>query len=471
MLAVVIPRYPSESLALLFGGIALRLSLLFTEYVPLLMVVAISSIVNEDDLPLVSVGFGSLHLTDILLLVLIGKVLYHRFVANDLRLPATPLTLPLLLWFVMVIFAAFYAALVQGLDFNLVTRELRSKVYYLLFLAVITLFRKEEQIRFLTKGMLAIGTFVALAMVAQAAVGQAFQLLPGRVEEAGTFDSGYATLRVLPPGHTLVYILFVMMLCRVILAPKKTMLYPTLLAILGAGVMLTYNRVYFVAIAIAMVALGLLVRGQELRRLALIGSLGVALLVTSLSAFTLMGGKYAEAAAAVTERFTSVFAGSKLVQSSSIEDRITENEYALQAIKKSPIIGSGLRSVYRPSIYGSRDDLEFYIHNAYLWFLKDTGIVGLLLFLSFFFGFVVRGLRNLNAIRDESLRCTLAGFTLSGLGMIPMALVNPVFTQWYSIICIGLLSGINEVIIALNATSDERALAGQPDAGLCRSQT
>jgi len=84
-------------------------------------------------------------------------------------------------------------------------------------------------------------------------------------------------------------------------------------------------------------------------------------------------------------------------------------------------------------------------------------MLGLGLFMCFFIGFIVRGLRNLNRIGDEVMRATAAGFVLSGIGIMPMSLVSPVYMQWFSIVCVGVISGMTEIIIYLNS-STERGL-------------
>jgi hypothetical protein len=451
LMGLLLTYFPPEIVAALIGGaIAVWLVLLFPEYAILGTVVLVSSIVFEENLPLISVpGIGSLHITDIVLLVLLVRLIYLSLADPNFKFSISPLSRPLILFMLVVASATVYSVEFCKLDFNQVLREARGFSYYMLFLVITGLFRKEKQIKLLIKGLYLIALFVAIAMIAQAILGDSILLIPGRVETAGTFGSDYGTLRILPPGQTLIYVLFTTTLCMIVLTIKRQILCHVILILLGAGVMLTYNRVYWVSIMISMGALMIVGTKSVRKRLAFFVVVFVTLLCTTSGVFSLLGGVYAKSAAAIYERFASVFAGRQLTESSPIEDRVIENEYAMETIKSNFVFGSGLHSYYRPNIYGDRDELNYYVHNAYLWFMKDVGAVGLAVFMWFFVGYISRGIRNINKVNDDSMRATLAGFALSGLGIVPMAIVNPIYMQWFSIVCIGIMSGVSESIIYL----------------------
>ena len=149
-----------------------------------------------------------------------------------------------------------------------------------------------------------------------------------------------------------------------------------------------------------------------------------------------------------------MFTGKELIKSRSLEIRRLENKYALEQIAKHPVLGIGLGNTYRP-IFWKDDTLTYYMENGYYWILMDMGIPGLLFFMMFYLRFLVRAYMNRNAINDDFLRSALTGFMLSGIGILPMVIVNPIFMQWFSIVVISLCIGLSENIIRFNNTDPE----------------
>jgi len=130
-----------------------------------------------------------------------------------------------------------------------------------------------------------------------------------------------------------------------------------------------------------------------------------------------------------------------------VDDRIIENGYAIESIKNSPLLGIGLRNDYRPNLFGPDDDLEYYVHNVYLWIMTDMGIPGLLAFMVFFTGFIIRAARNVGKIRDNFLKAAMTGFMLTGIGMLLISFFSPLFMEWNSIVVIAIIIGLTEAII------------------------
>jgi O-antigen ligase len=156
-------------------------------------------------------------------------------------------------------------------------------------------------------------------------------------------------------------------------------------------------------------------------------------------------------AAALTERFSSIFAGSKLYKSESLEGRRVESKFAIPKIAQHPLLGIGLGNAYRPQIFpGDNDYLTKYIHNGYLWMLLYIGLVGLLPFLWFCIRFISRGYLHWNKIKDAEMGGMLSGFTLSVLGALIINIVDPLFRSWFSAVVFSIGIGLGEVIIRIN---------------------
>lgn len=423
----------------------------------LAIVVLISSIIFENSLPLVPIGIGSLHISDLLLFYLLGLIFFRWFSGRG-KIVKSPLNLPLILFYVIAILSAVISIQKYGNDFNYVIRFLRPLTYYLLFFVVLNLVRDTQRLRFLVKGLFAIGVVVAIAMVIQSIVGESVQLMPGRIEQSGTLDADFNVLRLLPPGQTLIYLLFIIaitMSASVQWRASLRVFGVSVLLVLGVGVLLTYNRTYWVATALACLMLLCMLTVRARRQ-----AFAVAVLTMGIGACGLVlfgGGRLVEETAhAVQARVMSLTTVKELRESGPIEDRHQENGYAIKQILRAPLFGTGLGANYRPLIYDPKDDLTYYVHNGYLWLIKDMGIVGAAAFAWFYGGFIVRWFRTWKSTRDDLLSPMVLGSGLAVLGTLPMVLLNPLFMQWYSIVVLATVMGIAESTFSLRVQKEER---------------
>ena len=420
----------------------------------LAIVVLISSVFFEAWVPLIPIGVGSFNIADVILLSLLCTILFNLVIDKEFRLIRTPLDKPLVLFYLAAIISACIGIFQHHMDFHTTIRIFRIVTYYLLFFAVTNLIRDERQLRFLVKGLFFIGCIVGIAMLAQALLGESVRLMPGRIEKAGTFHMTFEATRVLPPGQTLVYVLFVTSVCLIALDRKaflKTGHY-LLVFFTGIGVTLTYNRSYWVACIVCFIMFMLFTPIQARKRIVFKSLLLVLSVALILSLFLLSkpSGRAREALTSISARFSSLFAAKELYDSDSLDYRRIENRYALPKIAKNPLLGIGLGNEYRPKVFGPDDDLLYYIHNGYIWILMKTGLIGFVPFLWFFLGFIVRGFRNWKNIRNNYLRSLVTGFTLSGAGVALANIVNPMFMQWFSIVVLSIIIGLSEGIIRLN---------------------
>lgn len=441
---------PAHAFAIVAGTILLAIAVARPEIGILAIVILIASIVFEDSLPLVPIGIGSLHISDVLMSFLFLTMFYRMATDGDFRIVKSPLNVPLALYVLFAVFSAFVSVKLYGVDFNEVFRILRSVSYYLIYFLVANLIREKKQVLFLVKGMFAVATVVAVVMLVQAKVGDAVKLIPGRVERSGTFDQEYAALRLLPPGQTLLYVFLIVAICVYSMNLHGKLLksgYLYLIAILGAGVILTYNRTYWVAILLSICILFFLMNNESRKRLLALAGI-IVFVACTFRVIYIDNSQLQESIDAVTMRFTSLLTGDELHESSSVKARYVENGYALEQIAVHPVIGIGLGNEYRPKVFLPEDDFTFYVHNGFIWILLNTGIIGFSLFFWFYLGFIVRSFRKYKFIKDDYMRHVVVGFMLSGIGIIPMTLYNPIFMQWFSIVVIAIIVGLTESAIS-----------------------
>jgi hypothetical protein len=433
-------------------GIAFAASTFRKPALGLLIVVLLSaSIIDFESLPLIPVGVGSLTLTDVVLLSLLILLIFKRSYDFAFTPVPTPLVRPLAVLLAAGVFSAAYAILIFQLDFNRVIQHLRGVLYFGICYLLLNILRERGQIRFLINGLYLIAAFVSLAMLAQAAVGDAYVLVAGRVESAGTFEKEFDTLRILPPGAILVFACFMTCLCSLVMKRPYfiwlSIRFYTLLALLAA-IGITYNRNYWVALAVLILLLFALLPGPGKWRLACILCVCVLAGTLAVAGYSVSQSSNGAFLNALTDRFTSLFSVDDLAKSSSLQFRFMENTYALKTMERYPILGMGLGNNYRPSVLGPEDIHLNYIHNGYLWYLMNLGPVGFAGFLWFFFGFVIRGLRAWRRIDDLALKSTALGFALSGIGIMMISFVSPVIMEWPGVVVLAVMSGINEAIIA-----------------------
>ena len=447
----ILAMKPLHSIAAIVGILFLVISIFKPWIGVLIIVIILSSIIFENSLPILPVVGGSLHITDILLLALLFIIPFKLTINKNFKFNSTPLDIPLVLFYLAALLSTYFSITHFHTDFTPVIRMFRNVTYYLLFFAITNFVKNKKNIEFVIKGLIGIAALVGMAMIIQAIVGESIPLMPGRVEVAETFGQAYKATRILPPGQTLIFSMFTTLICVITFMHKPLLrsIYFYISLVVGAGLILTYNRNYWVAILFALSIFALLISGKSRRKLTARVAAIIIVAVILFYTFLGIGGRSREIIVSFSDRFTSLFAGRRLFHSASLNWRSKENRYAVEHIKERPIFGIGLGSKYRPG--GTwRDDEGTYIHNGYLWILMKTGLIGFLPFMWFYISFLIRGFQNWRQINDAFLKAAFLGFTLSGTGILLAAIVNPLFMEWFAIVIIAVMVGLNESIIRIS---------------------
>ena len=435
------------------GGLLFLIVTLFKPEIGILaLVIMISSIIIKAAIPLIPIPIGSLHVTDVILLFLLGMIPFKLFTDRDFRLSKTPLDKPLLLFYLAALISACIAIIYFKLDFNIVIRKFRLVNYYLIYFAITNLIREKRQIKFIIKGLFVIATIVGLVMIIQVIVGKSIRLMSGKMQAAGALGHFYEATRIQPSGQILIYVAFITAVCVISFINKPILksIYFYVLLIVGMGILLTYNRNYWVTIVFSLSIFMIMISKKSKRRV-IAWFVIVVILMSALSfIFLSLGGRPGAYVISVSDRFTSLFAGERMFRSSTLNWRRIENEYALRQIIKYPLFGIGLANDYRPHRFGMAEWIGWYIHNGYLWIIVKMGLIGFLPFLWFYIRFLFRGFSNWKKIEDGILKSAVTGFMLSGIGISISALITPIFMEWSGIVVISTMIGITEAIIKIN---------------------
>jgi O-antigen ligase len=422
------------------------------------IVIATASIWSEGRLPVLSVGIH-LQIPDILLLGLLGCIAVRWLVVPEFRIVRTPLDRPLLIFYGVTLLSTLVAIIQSSVELDRAIAATRIFSYYLTFFAVTNLVRERRQLNFLLNGIFLVATIVAAAMVGQYVLGNSVRLLPGPIgglEETQGRTFG-AVVRIAPPGFSIVVVSFVVIFCTLLFGQIKAMGLLRFLqfGLMGMALLVTFFRSYWAALIMVMFLGVSLVRGADRRRLigwgVVVMSPAVLVLLVVVNAPDLAVSRLLDAS---WDRLTTVGSIASEGGEPSYNYRKLENRYAFSAIASSPVIGRGLGAAYRPldPRIDWRDaeglhDLTHFIHNSHLGILLQSGLLGYLSLLWLSLAFLLRGFRNWRNVPNDRLKAVVLGFTLVYLTVLMAAGANSVFMQWFWTPVIGIIMGINEVVL------------------------
>jgi O-antigen ligase len=452
------------SVLLIFGILAAALLIYATRNRPEIALVGIliatSSIVFEEQLPQVFLGGVSFHIPDILLLGFLGLIAVRWLVKPEFKIVRTPLDRPLLIFYGVTLLSTFIAVFQSSVDVVDARTAMRVLSYYLTFFIVTNLVRELRQLNFLLNGLFLLATVVAAAMIVQFFLGHTVQLLPGYVKSLGTQGVVYEDVtRIVPPGVSIVLVSFCALPCILVLEKTKSLKWLKFLqcGLLGIALLFTFLRSYWASLIIVFIFLGFILKGHDRQRLirwGLVAIFSAAMIL--LVIFSDPSSRAARLAGASIDRLSTLGrSGTFQGEDRSLNWRKIENRYAFSTIASHPLIGLGMGARYRPrdprldqrGASSSSFDFRGFIHNGHLWILLQSGLVGYLSLMWLSLAFLIRGFRYWRSIANDRMRGVVLGFTLVYLAVLIAAVVNSTFTNWHWTPVIGIIMGINEVIL------------------------
>jgi len=446
---------PPRFVELALAGIAFFLLLLCgVEYAILLLITISSTLLDYQGLPYLF-GFSS---PELLVFFLLGLIFVNHL-SSRRTFVRTPLDRPILL-FVGATLVSFVNA-----KYNLGTVSMfrnsvtRMMLVYLVFFVVTNFIKTRRQLMKLVRGMLILATITASFMVIQQAVGSTFSILPGQkpVHNATSLGQELSGASRLASSGALIICMMLFPTLLLLIVPeymrgRKGWLCVMLL-LFPAAIAFTFDRNLWTGVAAAALALAFILRAKGARIFVVVSVLliGAVLLGTLFNAYWPRIGTIFDA---LSIRFMSLFAGDELIYDSSTQFRLRENEYAIAKIRQYPILGIGPGAEYRPQIRTVGDPPRSYIHNAFLWFLIDFGIVGFLPFLWLSIAFLARGISAWYTLEDLTLRALSLGFAIGYVVVLVSSVAAPRLFGMYGVVLVGVVVGINEVVIRLDSKSD-----------------
>jgi O-Antigen ligase len=263
----------------------------------------------------------------------------------------------------------------------------REIAFYATFWLALTAFADERARSLLIRLTAAIAVVIVAAQLAQGVLGPGTLLFYSNdpLRELITCSTGNCPdptaegfPRVRPPGLPLVYVVACFAAAYLLFGPQRRRgLVSGLLGICLVGVFVSLNRNMLIGLVLGLGLAGLLAarRGRFAATLA-IGALIV------IMALTAARGSPGFRGSAIAERVLSLSSVSELESSSSVSDRVRENDFALEALSRSPLEGLGWGVPYgvvsTTYVDGElRTEEPLFIHNQYLGVWLRTGLLGL----------------------------------------------------------------------------------------------
>ena len=456
-LGFVIPIVPAWLAVALAPALILMRWLAHRPAIGLLLLMAVTGgLVNYDQLPYLSLGPVSFHVTDLLLLYLLGLALVRLLAQRDFRYVATPLDRPLLLFFGMVLLSVLTAVLQFGVTPNVAIRELRIATYWLAFFAVTQLIRTQRQLDTLVNGLMILSILMTAAVTLQMAI-PSLPLVRVSSETLVTAGREFAGVsRVWITGERLIYTMLIVAVCAwlMVKSSRARREYGGLSMILFVWLFLSFQRNYWTTTAMALGILTLIIDWPQRARAFKWLALTVLIVVI---VFTAPGSPLATCGEAAADRIFSA-QESRLAYDTSALLRQFELEQAIRKVAEYPIFGVGIGNDYRPWVQrfdyfpGAvvSNGLIWYCHNAYMWIWVKMGTPSLLVFLWLCAVFVRRGLRLWRRIPDSKGRAIVVGFTLAFVGQMVSNLVAPNFIQNWVLVVYPITMGVNELLYKWN---------------------
>lgn len=418
-----------------------------------------STIFDIYALPSIPIGVGNLIVSDILIFTLIGIIFLRVIYWSSSYLIHTPLDFPLLAFYVTAILATVIGIYNSRITFNLSLGEVRVVNFYLTFFVVTNLVRSEKQLYRLYNGLIFLATFAAVVMIIQYVLGSSAQLLGsassilyGRVETLNTAGTvSYGVERILPPGQALILPAFICLAVQMIFdKTSRFAIHLVRLSIVGIGVLLTFNRSFWTASFLALLMVSVLISARDKVKYAKIVFWVVVVGVLLVAPFlSVKGGKVEKLANGIMIRMSTLF-NPDTAKEQSLAYRYIENEYFYPQIEAHPFFGLGLGASYRPDDRRINSSGTYYIHNGHFWVMLKTGLMGYFFFTWMWIGFIKRSLQNWRQISNRFQKGIVLSVGVLAFGMLFVAVVAPIFRDWFWAPVIGVVFGMGEVITKLN---------------------
>lgn len=337
----------------------------------------------------------------------------------------------MLVWFLAVCVASAVPAFLYGNDMMKWLRELIPFLVFLPYLVIVTTLNRLSDLRWLCAAFLAVTVSMGVVNFYEywlnvANARELWELIAGR--RAPGEPLFFATLAV-----TMTLIAYEGF------RGWRTVGYLALAVFAVVALAITFSRGAWVA---TLIALGVAVVLMPARRRWTVIKYAAGLGLLALVSITLFMGPLAvDIVTVMAERFGSILSAAVDL---SLRNRLAESAEVVSRIAESPVFGYGLGYYYSFFPLIPYEMPTWYVHNAYLYIWLKLGLIGLVVFLVWYFTVLIHGYRLYRALRDPFLQPLILGVTSVMIAMLPLSVTSPQFIQKDSILFLALSMGIIE---------------------------
>jgi O-antigen ligase len=461
----------SAMIAIGIGVPLLRLVWLRPELGLLGLIFLTSSFIPADIVD-VRLPVGGLKIRDLALLALLGMLALRGILRGGLVLPWWPVSGPLLALFGAATFSLLYAILYMRVEPNWAFSEFRCLIFYAALFVTAWSIERPRQLVVLLIGLYVLVDLTTTIVIMQQFLGQQNRLLAAmtggnwRVWSAGATSDAVGTVRVIPPGHVLMYYMMLIAFGLMIYTKQRRQLRALLAAqfvFINIGLLFTYTRAEWIA---SVLAIGLIVALLPLADKIQFARHGLIILFVLVLGYNLAGDSLQAAfsnsqfADAFITRLTSIFTPDQTLGSDSLEWRGFENERAIESIQQHPLFGVGLGNAYRDTTLFQRVGLDNglggaprftrYIHSSYFYLVVKLGIPSFLIFCWFCLALIWHNWQAYRSMTDPQCRRMTLAILASFVGLLTWAISHSHLILDESTVVVGLSAGMVASMIAID---------------------
>lgn len=454
------------------GALGLLLFWRWPELGVLTLIFLTSSFIEPDTIDLRLAIGGGFDLRDLLLIVMLGFSAFQRIVRGQIELPWISVGGPLLLFIGIAVVSLVNALYFEEVAANWALNDMRILLYYSVFFITAWNIREHKQLNNLLAGLFLIANVTAAVVIIQQFLGPDNLLLASM--EGGRWQvwpQEDGTIRVVPPGHALMHFMMVISFCLTFFnrhRPLLFLIYGIQFAFLNIGLILTFTRAGWLASALALAVVGLLLFVRFREKLLRPIFVGITLLILLMSVAGTLGQRglfNIPNSDAFVERVNSLLTPQETLKTYSLQWRLYEYEKAKDAISEKPWVGVSLGNSYRNlTVYQgearglwtngdlSADVISRYtrfIHSSYLSIATKMGIPGITIFLWFCLAFLIGCWRLYRKTDVPQISAITLAIFAAFLGLMQWSIFHAWFVETESTSVVGLMTGIIAVMVML----------------------
>lgn len=210
-----------------------------------------------------------------------------------------------------------------------------------------------------------------------------------------------------------------------------------LIAVNAIALVLSFSRGYWIGAFLGLSLLLLITRGTSRKRIAQL--CGISLFSMALVSFMLFPRIFLDIIGGIGSRVAHTG-----LSDPSLANRLAESAGVIKYIKRSPIVGYGMGASF--SFYNllyDFTDTGLYVHNAYLYLLFKSGLVGLVTYLLFYLYMITSTFMTALKSKVITEKTMLLSFVSIMSVMMVVSLSSPQFYERVPVLILTVLWGIS----------------------------